>query len=520
VAGTGRRAGGAGLAEAGRPVDAAPDTAAAPPQARSTGQRVVDWLDVHALFVALVSVAIVLCLAGAGAHLIQDGYLGLVDGRLIALHGIPHHSDLTVMAQGVRWVDQQWLAQLAFYGLQHAGGYALLVLVDVALVALGLALAIFAARDLGASERQVIRVLPFGALFYVIIAVSIRTQVFAYPLFVITLWLLATSVRRPSRRVVFVFPILILWANLHGSATLGAGIAVLYGLTTLIAAARTRAVTRPVIARGAAFVVLPPLCLLATPYGTSIVHYYRSTLGNSEFGKLVTEWQPVTSEPILAVLFFALLAFVAWILVRSGRRTPLFDWLVLIALAAAAIFAIRNIIWFGLATVVLVPAALSQLGRYAEPMPRRRTLNLAISFTMLAITAIAVIANFAHPTSWFQTTYDNRGLTAIADVMARDPSAKIFPDVHYGDWLLWQHPAWAGRVAYDTSFELLPAHDLEAFTAFYHGRLGRYAGTLAPYTILVLDPDNKKETRLLAALPHVRVAYRSKKLIVATQPAT
>ncbi len=67
-------------------------------------------------------------------------------------------------------------------------------------------------------------------------AVSIRTQGFAYPLFVATLWLLASEVRSPvrRRRVYWVFPMLVLWGNLHGSVTLGAGLAVLYGLVLLI----------------------------------------------------------------------------------------------------------------------------------------------------------------------------------------------------------------------------------------------------------------------------------------------
>jgi hypothetical protein len=67
---------------------------------------------------------------------------------------------------------------------------------DVGLVAAALGLAIFAARDLGGSERQVIRALPLGALFYIIVAACIRTQVFAYPLFVAARWLLASEVRR------------------------------------------------------------------------------------------------------------------------------------------------------------------------------------------------------------------------------------------------------------------------------------------------------------------------------------
>ncbi len=70
-----------------------------------------------------------------------------MDGRIDAQQGIPYYSQLTVMAHGVRWVDQQRLAQVVFYELQRLGGYALLVVLDVGLVAAALGLAIFAARD-------------------------------------------------------------------------------------------------------------------------------------------------------------------------------------------------------------------------------------------------------------------------------------------------------------------------------------------------------------------------------------
>ncbi|HLB19377.1 MAG TPA: hypothetical protein VK613_09620, partial [Gaiellaceae bacterium] len=191
-----------------------------------------DRLAQHALFVAVVAAAIVLSLIGSATHLAQDSYLALVAGRIIAQHGIPHHDFLTVWAHGAKWVDQQWLAQLLIYELQRIGGYALFVVVYVGLTAVALGMAVLAALRLGGTERGLIRVLPLSTFFFLVTAVSIRTQGFGYPLFVGTLWLLASEVRTPTeRRVYLVFPLLILWANMHGSVTIGLGVAVLYGLS-------------------------------------------------------------------------------------------------------------------------------------------------------------------------------------------------------------------------------------------------------------------------------------------------
>src|ERR1039458_4226245 len=55
-----------------------------------------------------------------------DSWLALVTGRELWQTGIPHHEILTVMAHGKAWVDQQWLSQLASYGIYLIGGLGLL----------------------------------------------------------------------------------------------------------------------------------------------------------------------------------------------------------------------------------------------------------------------------------------------------------------------------------------------------------------------------------------------------------
>jgi MFS family permease len=468
-----------------------------------------------------VAVVVVLSLAGVPLHLSQDGWLALVAGRIIAAHGIPHHDYLTIMAYGVRWTDQQWLAQLAIYELAQVGGLALFAVVYVALTGAALAMAIAAARMLGGLDRHVTAVLPVSAFFYLITAVSIRTQGFAYPLFVAVLWLLAAAVRDPTRRRVYlVFPLLVLWANLHGSVTLGVALAVIYGATLLVErfrAVRWRGLAH---ARGLAFVIGAPLCLFITPYGLAIVSYYRSTLLNPEFSKLVTEWQPVTAYTILALPFLALVVVTIWAIGRSGLRTPAFDQLALVLLGLAGVFAVRNITWFGLATMMLLPATISQVARRKPPAQRRVKLNLAIALSSIALVLVATLSTFARSASWFESTYPKRAVGIIAGIVARDPGAKIFADVHYDDWLVWHDPALAGRIAYDTSFELLTRAQLESTADLTQQLAPGQRDPLAPYSVLVLNPTSKSSNRILLARPGVHVILRSKRVIIATKPLT
>jgi MFS family permease len=502
-----------GLAVAGESGTQVGSEAVLNPRTVETRNSALDGLERNALYLVVVAAAIIVSLGGAAAHLSQDGWLALLAGRLIAQHGIPHHDTLTVMAHGARWIDQQWLGQLALYGLYRVGAYALVVVAYVALAAAALTMAIAAARNIGGTERHIVWVLPLATLFYIATAVTIRTQGFGYPLFVAVLWLLASEVRSPTRRRVYlVFPLLIVWGNLHGSVTMGVGIAVVFGLSLLFHEVRSTGI-RGFTDRGIVFAIGAPLCLLATPYGISIASYYHSTLLNSQFSKLVTEWRPVTSVMALAIPFLLLVGTTIWLLGRSGRRTPAFDHAVLLMLALGGILAVRNITWFGLATIVLLPATIGQIAGTDTPQPRRRRLNLSLAFGALACAAIAVAATAAKPASWFEHTYDQRTVGAVARILAHDPSAKIFADVRFADWLVWHDPAIAGHIAYDTSFELLTPSQLASIATLA-------PETTGPYAAMVLDPQNKTANRYLLDRPRVTVVLRSKKVIVATKPVT
>jgi MFS family permease len=489
--------------------------------------RLAAWTEAKAMFIVCVAAVIVISLQGIPSHFSQDGWLGLIAGRQIAAHGIPQHDYFTHMAYGVRWVDQQWLAQLAMYELERLGGMQLLTVVYVLIAGAAAAAAVAAARSLGGEDLHVLIALVAGAVFYLATAITIRTQGFAYPLFVATLWLLASEIRSPirRRRVYWVFPMLVVWANLHGSVTLGVGLAILYGVAQLVAGVSARGVTGLRDPRSWAFIVISPLTLLATPYGTAIVHYYRATLANPQFSRIVTEWKPVTSVPVLAIPLFAMIAGTLYTFVRGFVRVraevkhpPLFDVLVLVALAVGAVDAVRNITWFGLAVVILLPAAITQMrDGLASPL-RRARVNRLLAIAMTAIAALAAVAIVTRPDSWFTSTYPSRAVPKLKSLIARDPNVKIFADVRYSDWLIWKNPQlFSGRVAYDTSLELLTPSQLSQISDPVAGPKGR-GGLLAPYGVWVLYPSNKQSNRELLKRPGVHVVMRTAKVIIVTHP--
>jgi len=169
-------------------------------------------------------------LIGLASDFNVDTWLALVTGREVWQSGIPHHETLTALSQGVAWIDQQWLSQLASYGIYRLGGLGLLGVVGVVLLTAGVGGAAAAARRLGGPLVSVLLALPLCVLLTLPWR-EIRTQDFAIPLFVAVAYLVARDARAPSRRVFWCLPLLVLWANLHGTVTLGAMLVALRGAT-------------------------------------------------------------------------------------------------------------------------------------------------------------------------------------------------------------------------------------------------------------------------------------------------
>ena len=222
---------------------------------RATG-RVRRALESSPFPILLVSlVGIVLLTVFAPSLVVGDTWLTLMAGREVVDNGLPRTETLTVLGQGATWTDQQWLAQVVFYGAHELAGMRAVVVLDVLLVVLALGLAAAAARSGGASSRSTF-VVGLLAVLAGPWGWTIRAQTAALPLFAGVLWLLVDAARRGvRRRTLLVLPALVVWANLHGSVVLGAILTMLlagYALVrdaparlALTRAARPRPALRP-----------------------------------------------------------------------------------------------------------------------------------------------------------------------------------------------------------------------------------------------------------------------------------
>jgi len=431
----------------------------------------------------------------------QDGWLALVSGRFVAHAGLPSTDSLTAWTAGARWIDQQWLAQLILFRLFVLGHLRLVMLAHVALLAVALASAIAAARWRGGSVRSV-AIVATVALATILMSAQLRAQSFAYALFVWLAWLLIADVRAPSRRVFLVFPLLIAWANLHGSVILGAGLVGLRGALLLFERRRLR---------GAVLTLAPVACLFASPYGLSLLGYYRDTALNPSFSRIVTEWQ--RSTPSLLTASFYALAFVGmWLVGRHGGRITRYEKLALLLTLIAGMLALRNMVWFCYLALIVLPTPLRDTlaERPAGERPRfKSAIALAACVALIGVSATTA----ARPNSWYAgKTYPDAAARAVADVAASEPSARIFADLPYADWLLWKQPALAGRVAYDARLELLRRARLQQLYDWTNRSGPRWETAIQGSRVLVLDRRNV--TSAFSAGDHARRLYLARKFAV------
>jgi hypothetical protein len=439
--------------------------------------------------------------------LAADGWMALLSGRVVAQHWLPSHDTLTIWAHGHDWVDQQWLAQLALYGLDRLGGLPLVLLVHAFLASAALGGAAAVARRLGGSARSTTWVALPVLIAYWPEASIMRPQSFAYPLFVAVLWLLADELRQPSRRVYLVLPLLVLWANLHGSVIVGAALVSAFGLVETVGSLRSK--PRTVATRSLVLLAAPWLCVLASPYATSLPHYYRLVF-SSGFGKYVTEWAPTTLTIAHApVYLLALGGF--WLLGRT-RSASWFEKLAFLGLTLLAFDAVRNGVWLALVALVVLPRLLDEL---RAPAVEPKRLNRLLALAMLALVGVATLGVAFEPSSWFTQGYP--AAAGRAAVAAAGAHGRVFANERYADWLVFEHPQLAGRIAYDSRFELLTGRQLRSVTAF-RNRIAGWRGTVRGYSVLVLDRyDDAEPIRTLVRTRRARVAARRSPVVVLRQ---
>ena len=417
----------------------------------------------------------------------SDAYMALVGGRLVARHGLPHVDTLAVVTAGTPWVDQQWLGQLAIYGAYCLGGLFGAIAFHTLLVGGTAAVGAAFAEKRGAS----INAMLLAAIAMVLVDseyVIVRAQSISMVLFAATLVLMRTE----SRRAHFVWPVLALWANVHGGVLVGCAVVALRGVLDLAKKKR----------EGVVFVLGAIAAPFATPYAREMPSYfarYASHVGaTSEFP--VIEWLPPKGDFTSYALAAIVLALIIVPWVRKREKPEWLEAIVLVACAAAGLRAARNMAWFGIAIVTYAPALFDRVeairkteARVVSGFAKLAPIALAIGLVRLALLSQASL----------ERTYPTGALEPLRAAMKAHPEAHVVASDILADWVLFRAPETEGRIEIDARLELLTREQARDLGRFLFG------GDTSLYPDARLALVSKEHARLVERLRGKDVMWES-----------
>lgn len=415
-------------------------------------------------------------------------------GQLILERGDVLRTDpFTFTAGRGSWINQQWLAQVAFALVHNAAGWPGLVLLRGALVGLTVFLLADTLRHSGLDARRS-AIVVLATFVVAAPALALRAQLFAVVLFALTLWLLALTNTRPALRWLLV-PITSLWANLHGTFVLLPAAVGVAWLTER--SGRARAGAPSPSDPGLPFLIGTLLATLVNPFGPAVWGYALGLATNPIVAGLATEWQPTSAATVPGALFLAALAVVAVLLVRGPHRPawPTIVWLV--ALAVLGLRAERAVVWWALAAAVTIGPTLARSTAPAA-LARRSPVNAAILLGLVVAALAALPWWRADPSGGPGALVTDAPVDLTRELAGHvERGARAYVSQPWASWVEFALPE--VRTFVDSRFEVAPAAAWEDYLAIaavapdWQARLDRWGIEL----VLV---DRTREPNLAAAL--------------------
>ncbi|MGE3909209.1 MAG: hypothetical protein AB7K36_07655 [Chloroflexota bacterium] len=334
-------------------------------------------LPIEAVWQVAALIAPFIVAAGV-ASLTADSWWAIKMGELSVATGQPGYAAVLAHTPTVEHpTNGQWLGQVFLYAGYTALGETGLRILAGLLMSTTFALLLVAARSEGGTPR----ISAVAVMVGVLLAssnVAPRAQLFAFPLFALTVLLLCRRHRSPH--LTWLLPLIFgLWANIHGSFVLGPLLLGLHALGDgLQGIFRGWFVSRSIGAAWSAGLDLTwrylPLLMAAmvatfiNPLGPQ-VYGYVGTLTSHPMVSLIEEWRQTSLSDPTGRVFAVGIGLLLVALVTSRRRPSLSSVLVLLACGYLAVTAQRNVVWFGLLLVPVLArhASTSRLTAWAGP---------------------------------------------------------------------------------------------------------------------------------------------------------
>lgn len=286
---------------------------------------------------------------------------------------VPVTDSISWSQMGQPIIYQPWLAGVILFLTYKLGGISLIFLLRGLLIALTYGMVWKMARDVSNARLATLVVFIIG------IASannwSVRSQLFAYPLFAFCLWSLFLW-QNGNKKYLWVLPVVtLLWVNLHGSFVLPFA---LTGAALIFGDGEKKSL---LITLALMFVTT-----LLNPHGLGVWSYVSFMLNSPSDQLFAFEWAPPTNAGWQMNIFFAWLLAFAPLAAFSPRKLSKMEWIWFLGIGWLALSGLRYIIWFQLLLVPLTAALLAAwTKRLDQPQQTFPALNLGFAVFMLCI---------------------------------------------------------------------------------------------------------------------------------------
>jgi hypothetical protein len=463
----------------------------------------------------LVAAATYLVILVVGNHLLGDAdtYWHVTIGRwILQHHQVPHTDIFSFTAFGKPWIAQEWLSEILLAFAANVAGWSGVVVLAAAAAALCFGLLTWwLAEELA---PRIVLILVAVTFMLVTPHLVARPHVLAWP--AMTVWVMG-MIRAVDRRQAPSFallPVMVIWANLHGSFTLGLVFTVAATLEAVVSAAP--ALRRSVALSWTRFGILALVGSGITPYGFEALATTWRILRMGGALSVIGEWQPADFTHV-GSLEIVLLGAVALALVSGFRLGPI-RAVMLIGISHLALSAARNNDVLGWLAPILIAAPLAanfhdlRATPSVAAMPTQRI--LAAMLVLLLVPGTAAVAAFRQ----YAPSPDVTPAAAVA-ALKQAGAGRVLNDYNLGGYLVYAGiPTFIdGRTElFGADFLLRYIHDtqLKNIPDFLHllDEQNIDATLLTPETpanaLLDRDPGWKRLYADDTAVVHVRLPLR------------
>jgi hypothetical protein len=367
-------------------------------------------------------------------------------GQWMLDHALPRTDIFTYTVPNHRWTDHEYLTEIAMAWIHGWGGLLAISIAFGLLTWAGFWLLFATAR----AGRQPYVIGALGLVLAALAGAPIwgpRAQMITFFLVCLELYWIRGYLAGRSRALYWFPLVMVLWANLHG----GWAIAFVFLGVAFMAEALKLVVDRhdPAawahLRRLAIIGAASGLAVLATPHGPGLLLYPLATQGSVAQQSLIVEWfSPDFHRPDLkpfeAMVFLLFTGFVL-------RRPSLYDFLLSIAVLAAALQSVRHIVLFVAAVTPILITTWSAVwervsaarGWRLAATPPRPLFAATTGVALLVISAATVAVIASHLKQQDQVIRSEFPVGA-ADWLAAHPDVgtRMFNQYGYGGYLAYR----------------------------------------------------------------------------------